>query len=76
MQLLAWADIQAFPVLRLAQARGIPTFVHESNSFPGKSNIMLGKRATKIFVPADGMEKYFPADKIVDNGKPCTQYFF
>src|SRR6478735_2827346 len=33
-----------FPVLRYAQARGIPTFIHESNSFAGKSNIMLGKK--------------------------------
>src|SRR5487761_1927400 len=40
----------SYPVLRLAQARKIPTFIHESNSLPGKSNIMLGKRATKIFV--------------------------
>ncbi len=34
----------SFPVLRYAQARGIPTFIHESNSFAGKSNIMLGKK--------------------------------
>src|SRR5215475_1822592 len=32
----------SFPVLRFAQAKGIPTFIHESNSFAGKSNIMLG----------------------------------
>src|SRR6195256_6001148 len=36
----------SFPVLRYAQAKGIPTFIHESNSFAGKSNIMLGKKAT------------------------------
>ena len=39
----------SFPVLRYAQTKGIPTFIHESNSFPGKSNIILGKKATKIF---------------------------
>ena len=38
-----------FPVLRYAQGKGIPTFIHESNSFAGKSNMMLGKRATKDF---------------------------
>jgi len=65
----------SFPVLRLAQARNIPTFIHESNSFPGRSNIMLGKRATKIFVAADGMEKYFSAKKIVITGNPVRNIF-
>src|ERR1700744_6271760 len=60
----------SFPVLRAAQARGIPTFIHESNSFAGKSNILLGKKATRIFVAADGMEKFFPADRIVITGNP------
>ncbi len=59
-----------FPVLRYAQARGIPTFIHESNSFAGKSNILLAKGATKIFVASDGMEKFFPADKILLAGNP------
>lgn len=66
----------SFPVLRLAQTRGIPTFVHESNSLPGKSNIILGKRATKIFVANDGMEKYFPANKTVITGNPVRSIFF
>ena len=39
----------SFPVLRFAQAKWIPTFIHESNSFAGKSNMLLGKRAVKIF---------------------------
>jgi UDP-N-acetylglucosamine--N-acetylmuramyl-(pentapeptide) pyrophosphoryl-undecaprenol N-acetylglucosamine transferase len=65
----------SFPVLRLAQTRRIPAFIHESNSFPGRSNIMLGKRATKIFVAADGMEKYFPAKKIVITGNPVRNIF-
>jgi UDP-N-acetylglucosamine--N-acetylmuramyl-(pentapeptide) pyrophosphoryl-undecaprenol N-acetylglucosamine transferase len=65
----------SFPVLRLAQTRKIPAFIHESNSFPGRSNIMLGKRATKIFVAAEGMEKYFPAKKIVITGNPVRNIF-
>jgi UDP-N-acetylglucosamine--N-acetylmuramyl-(pentapeptide) pyrophosphoryl-undecaprenol N-acetylglucosamine transferase len=65
----------SFPVLRVAQTRHIPTFVHESNSLPGKSNIMLGKRAKRIFVAADGMEKYFPAKKIVITGNPVRNIF-
>ena len=38
----------SYPVVRYAQSRGIKTFIHESNSFAGKSNIMLGKKATRI----------------------------
>jgi UDP-N-acetylglucosamine--N-acetylmuramyl-(pentapeptide) pyrophosphoryl-undecaprenol N-acetylglucosamine transferase len=60
----------SFPVLRTAQAKGIPTFIHESNSFAGKSNILLGKKATQVFVAADGMEKFFPVDKILVTGNP------
>ena len=60
----------SFPVLRSAQAKGIPTFIHESNSFAGKSNILLGKKATRIFVASDGMGKFFPADRISVVGNP------
>ena len=63
----------SFPVLRYAQNRGINTFIHESNSFAGKSNILLGKRATKIFVATDGMEKFFPAQKLMVTGNPVRQ---
>ena len=60
----------SFPVLRFGQAKGIPTFIHESNSFAGKSNILLGKKATRIFVATDGMEKFFPKEKILITGNP------
>ncbi|TKK65208.1 undecaprenyldiphospho-muramoylpentapeptide beta-N-acetylglucosaminyltransferase [Ilyomonas limi] len=63
----------SFPVLRYAQRKGIPTFIHESNSFAGKSNILLGKNATKIFVAGERMEKFFPADKIVITGNPVRK---
>ena len=59
-----------YPVLRYAQSKKIPTFIHESNSFAGKSNILLGRKATKVFVAADGMDKFFPADKIKITGNP------
>ena len=59
-----------FPVLRYAQSKGIPSFIHESNSFAGKTNIMLGKKATKIFVASEGMEKFFPPKKIMVTGNP------
>ena len=50
----------SFPVLRLAQTRKIPTFIHESNSLPGRSNIMLGKRATKILWLQKEWKNIFP----------------
>jgi len=62
-----------FPVLRYAQSKGIPTFIHESNSFAGKANIMLGKNATKVFTATDGMERFFPAEKILVTGNPVRQ---
>jgi UDP-N-acetylglucosamine--N-acetylmuramyl-(pentapeptide) pyrophosphoryl-undecaprenol N-acetylglucosamine transferase len=62
-----------FPVLKFAQSKSIPTFIHESNSFAGKSNIMLGKNATKIFVAGNGMEQFFPNDKIVITGNPIRK---
>lgn len=60
----------SFPVLRYAQQQGIDTFIHEQNSFAGKSNLLLGKRAIKVFVSTDGMEKFFPAEKVVLVGNP------
>src|SRR5258705_134769 len=60
----------SYPVLRIAQAKRIPTFIHESNSFGSKSNIMLSKKATRIFTATDGMEKFFPADRILITGNP------
>ncbi|ODT54601.1 MAG: undecaprenyldiphospho-muramoylpentapeptide beta-N-acetylglucosaminyltransferase [Niastella sp. SCN 39-18] len=63
----------SFPVLKYAQNKGIPTFIHESNSFAGKSNKMLGKKATRIFTATPGMEKFFPAEKIQVTGNPVRQ---
>jgi UDP-N-acetylglucosamine--N-acetylmuramyl-(pentapeptide) pyrophosphoryl-undecaprenol N-acetylglucosamine transferase len=62
-----------FPVLKYAQSKSIPTFIHESNSFAGKSNIMLGKNATKIFVASEGMEKFFPKHKLILTGNPVRK---
>jgi len=60
----------SFPVLRFAQARRIPSFIHESNSFAGKSNKMLGRKATKVFVASDGMQQFFPKEKLMVTGNP------
>lgn len=63
----------SFPVLRYAQSKRIPTFIHESNSFAGKSNILLGKKATAVFVATDGMEKFFPREKLFIVGNPVRK---
>lgn len=60
----------SYPVLRYAQAKGIPTFIHEANSFAGKSNILLGRKATEIYVASEGMEKFFPSEKMIVTGNP------
>ncbi|MBC9913627.1 undecaprenyldiphospho-muramoylpentapeptide beta-N-acetylglucosaminyltransferase [Chitinophaga varians] len=60
----------SFPMLRRAQKNGIPTLIQEQNSFAGKTNKILGKHAKKICVAYDGMDKFFPADKIVFTGNP------
>jgi len=70
MTVIGVGGYSSFPVLKFAQAQGIKTFIHESNSFAGKANIMLGKNATKIFVAIDGMDKFFPASKIIISGNP------
>lgn len=59
-----------YPVLRYAQTKKIPTFIHESNSFAGKANILLGRKATRIFVSGEGMEKFFPKEKLMITGNP------
>ncbi len=63
----------SYPVLRYAQSKSIPTFTHESNSFAGKSNILLGKKATQIFVASDGMQQFFPVNKMMLTGNPVRQ---
>jgi UDP-N-acetylglucosamine--N-acetylmuramyl-(pentapeptide) pyrophosphoryl-undecaprenol N-acetylglucosamine transferase len=60
----------SFPVLRFAQARRIKTFIHESNSFAGRANILLGKKTTKVFTGTGEMEKFFPKGKIMVTGNP------
>ena len=61
------------PVLRAAIARNIPTLLQEQNSYAGMTNKWLGRKATTICVAYKGMEKFFPADRIVLTGNPCRQ---
>jgi UDP-N-acetylglucosamine--N-acetylmuramyl-(pentapeptide) pyrophosphoryl-undecaprenol N-acetylglucosamine transferase len=63
------------PVLKQAQQRGIPTLIQEQNSYAGVTNKLLAKRADKICVAYEGMEKYFPADRIILTGNPVRQAY-
>ncbi len=58
------------PVLWQAQNMGIPTIIQEQNSYAGVTNKLLSKRCDKICTAYDGMEKFFPADKITLTGNP------
>lgn len=58
------------PTLRVAASMGIPILIQEQNSFPGVTNRMLGKKATTICVAYEGMDRFFPAGKIVLTGNP------
>lgn len=58
------------PMLKAAQKRNIPTLLQEQNSYPGVTNKLLARRAEKICVAYDGMERYFPAEKIIKTGNP------
>lgn len=61
------------PTLDAASSLGIPTFLQEQNSFAGKANKMLAKKARKICVAYEGMERFFPKDRIILTGNPVRQ---
>ena len=61
------------PVLWSAQKKGIPTLIQEQNGYAGITNKLLAKRAGKICVAYEGLEKYFPKDKIVFTGNPVRK---
>lgn len=61
------------PLLYAASVRGVPTLIQEQNSYAGVTNKRLGKRAAKICVAFDGMEQFFPADKIIKTGNPIRK---
>jgi UDP-N-acetylglucosamine--N-acetylmuramyl-(pentapeptide) pyrophosphoryl-undecaprenol N-acetylglucosamine transferase len=58
------------PILRVASFASIPTMVQEQNSYPGKTNRILSKVVNKICVAYDGLDQFFPKDKIVFTGNP------
>lgn len=61
------------PTLKTAGMMGVPTLIQEQNSYAGVTNKLLAQKAKKICVAYDGMEKFFPAEKIILTGNPVRQ---
>ena len=58
------------PMLKAAQKKGIPTLLQEQNSYAGVTNKLLARKAKAICVAYSGMERFFPADRIILTGNP------
>ncbi len=61
------------PLLRAAASLGVPCYLQEQNSYAGMTNKWLAAKAKRICVAYQGMDKFFPADKIVLTGNPVRQ---
>ena len=61
------------PTLNVCAEAGIPCLIQEQNSYAGVTNKLLAKKASKICVAYEGMERFFPADKIIMTGNPVRQ---
>ncbi len=61
------------PTLKMAASMGVPTLIQEQNSYAGVTNKLLAKSAQKICVAYEGMERFFPKEKIVLTGNPVRQ---
>lgn len=61
------------PMLKECQKKGIPTLIQEQNSYAGVTNKLLAKKADAICVAYPGMERFFPADKIILTGNPVRE---
>ena len=61
------------PTLNKAAAMGIPCLIQEQNSYAGVTNKLLAKKSEKICVAYEGMERFFPANKIILTGNPVRQ---
>ena len=61
------------PTLKVAGSMGIPTLIQEQNSYAGVTNKLLAKKACKICVAYEGMERFFDKEKIILTGNPVRQ---
>lgn len=63
----------SFPLLYAASGSGIPTLIQEQNGYAGVANKFLAKKAEKICVAYEGMDKFFPAEKLIQTGNPVRK---
>jgi len=61
------------PLLQVASSKGIPSLIQEQNSFPGITNKILGRKVNTICVAYDGLERFFPKEKLIKTGNPIRQ---
>ncbi|WP_299254811.1 undecaprenyldiphospho-muramoylpentapeptide beta-N-acetylglucosaminyltransferase [uncultured Lacinutrix sp.] len=61
------------PLLQMAVSNGVPSLIQEQNSYPGITNKLLSKKVQKICVAYDGLERFFPKNKILKTGNPVRQ---
>ena len=61
------------PLLQVAAIAGIPTVIQEQNSYPGITNKLLSKKAKKICVAYENLERFFPKEKLILTGNPVRQ---
>ena len=61
------------PLLQMANSLNIPTVIQEQNSFPGITNKLLSKKANKICVAYENLERFFPKEKMIVTGNPVRQ---
>ena len=61
------------PLLQVAVTKGIPSLIQEQNSYPGITNKILSRKADAICVAYDGLEKFFPKEKLIKTGNPVRQ---
>ncbi len=70
---LGFGGFASGPIMLAATGKGIPSMIQEQNSHAGITNKRLGQKVDRVCVAYEGMEKYFPADKITFTGNPVRQ---
>ncbi len=61
------------PLLNMAASNRVRCLIQEQNSYPGITNKILGKKVDKICVAYDGLERFFPSEKLIKTGNPIRQ---
>ena len=61
------------PLLLVAAMKGVPTLIQEQNSLPGITNKLLSKKVNKVCVAYEGLERFFPKEKLILTGNPVRQ---